>query len=158
MAALSASTYARAGAQPPAAGTCARWLKAITSMVSSASSVSRIRGKSVASSYMAPVPSSGLRAVKNSGMKPRSVSAVGADSGGRGTHTRSGGRFPDRGGLPEPVHVGADDGGVLVVDEEVDVVLDAHAGLVAARDDVTDPDRALAHQVLGDGVAEAAAL
>ena len=61
-------------------------------------------------------------------------------------------------GPTEALHEDADDGGVLVVDEELHVVLDAHAGLVAAGDDVAEPHRALAHEMLGDGVAEAAAL
>ena len=47
---------------------------------------------------------------------------------------------------------------VVVVDQKVDVVLDRHPGLVAARDDVAEPDAALAHEMLRDRVTEAAAL
>ena len=68
------------------------------------------------------------------------------------------GRPPEPLGLLEPLDEGADDGGVLVLDQKLDVVLDREAGLVAARHDVAQPDVALLHQVLADRVAEAAAL
>jgi hypothetical protein len=67
-------------------------------------------------------------------------------------------RLSERVGLLEALDEGADDVGVVVVDEIGDVVLDREPGLVAARDDVADPDAALLHQVLGDRMAEAAAL
>ena len=47
---------------------------------------------------------------------------------------------------------------LLVLDEELDVVLDGDAGLVAAGDDVAQTDQPLLHEVLGDRVTEPAAL
>ena len=57
----------RAGAQPPGRGTVARVLNASTSVLSSWSRTSNSRGKSVASSYIAPVPSSGFRGAREVG-------------------------------------------------------------------------------------------
>ena len=60
--------------------------------------------------------------------------------------------------LPETLDEDADDLCVLVLDEELDVVLDGDAGLVAAGDDVAQTDLPLLHEVLGDRVTEPAAL
>ena len=86
---LIARLNSREGAEPPGFGTLTRRFTARISRASSRSNTSKSWGKIRASSYIAPVPSSGLRGLAKSGMKTRSCSTDASDSGGSSIPARS---------------------------------------------------------------------
>ncbi len=79
----------RDGAQPPGLGTLARRFTATTSTSGAPRSASIRPGKTAGSSYMPPVPSSGLRGVPKSGSARRRASTVAGARGGSSSPARS---------------------------------------------------------------------